>query len=136
MAVPFRAVALVAGLMLPAADRVPTLAVEATCRAAAKADPANVGGGELCLRSERAALADLVKRWSEFDAASRVRCREQATMGGFPSYVELITCLEVATGRFKRPEGAPPPPSAPAPRSGPERAPAAADTGTAPPRRD
>jgi hypothetical protein len=110
-------------LLVPVADGVPRLPVEATCRAVAKADPAS--GDDVCLRAERSARADLSRSWSEFDRATRTRCTQEATMGGFASYVELITCLEVATGRFKRPDGAPAAPLAGtrAPRRNGESAP-------------
>jgi hypothetical protein len=94
-------------LLVPTVDGVPRLPIEATCRAIARVDPA--GDADVCLRLEGAALAD---------PPTRDRCTRGATLGGFASYVELITCLEVATGRFKRPDGAP---AAAAPEKAPRR---------------
>jgi len=48
-----------------------------------------------CLRSEREAREQLTREWANFSAADRAQCTQTASMGGLPSYVELITCLEV-----------------------------------------
>ncbi|CAO4166201.1 3',5'-cyclic-nucleotide phosphodiesterase [Methylorubrum populi] len=78
----------------------PNLDVDATCRSAERAqvslnDNANK---DACLHSERDAQADLKKRWNQFPAAAKSQCSNQFQAGGFPSYVELITCLELASG--------------------------------------
>ncbi|MBV8792197.1 MAG: hypothetical protein JO237_09105, partial [Pseudolabrys sp.] len=34
--------------------------------------------------------------WSKFAAGDRASCQRMVSMGGQPSYVELLTCLELA----------------------------------------
>lgn len=91
--------ALLAGPAL-AADGPPKLDVESTCRSAQRAqvaisDKASLEG---CLRSERGAHDELKKRWGDFPASAKTQCSQQFKAGGSPSYVELVTCLELASG--------------------------------------
>jgi hypothetical protein len=79
------------------ADNVPSLDVEAGCRAAAKM------GDELsletslrrCLADERSARAQLEKQWAQFPPALRRRCVATTEAGGNPSYVEVLVCLQM-----------------------------------------
>jgi len=48
-----------------------------------------------CLADERGAQDELAKRWTQFPAAERVRCSTLSGIG-YQSYVELLTCLEMA----------------------------------------
>jgi hypothetical protein len=82
------------------ADAVPTFDVERTCRSA---QTANVGVSEKanydgCLRSERDARKQAEDHWGDYTASAKTQCREQFKAGGYPSYVEMITCLELASG--------------------------------------
>jgi hypothetical protein len=54
------------------------------------------GGAEACIRSESAARDDLTKQWSQFPAADRARCAQLATMTKTGSYVQVLTCVEMA----------------------------------------
>ena len=91
-------------LMLPfaVADGVPELNVEQVCEGIAKQggvtfhDPAVAKEKQNCLDSEHATRAELAKKWSEFTAADRTSCVNEARMGGDSSYTELLTCLEMA----------------------------------------
>jgi hypothetical protein len=56
--------------------------------------PTEVG----CLAEERSAQGELERRWTTFPAAARNTCAEETRIGGMPSYVELLTCLEIAQG--------------------------------------
>jgi hypothetical protein len=49
-----------------------------------------------CSRDETAALAQLRAEWGQFGGADQKTCRGETTIGGFESYVELLTCLEMA----------------------------------------
>jgi hypothetical protein len=51
---------------------------------------------ERCSQDETAALAQLTTEWAQFVGADRRLCVATATIGGFASYVELLTCLEMA----------------------------------------
>jgi hypothetical protein len=79
-----------------AADRVPNLDIAPTCRAATAAG--------FCQRDERRARDKLDDSWTDFTAAQRDRCSSLARMGGAPSYVELLTCLEMAKAADKLPD--------------------------------
>ena len=82
------------------ADTVPDLDVEKTCKSAQVAntsisDKANYDG---CLRSEREAKREAESRWGSYTPAAKRQCENQFKAGGFPSYVEMVTCLELASG--------------------------------------
>jgi hypothetical protein len=49
-----------------------------------------------CLYDEESARSELAKGWSGYPPAERTRCSELASLPEFESYVELITCLELA----------------------------------------
>jgi len=51
---------------------------------------------ETCLRKEREAQEQLRQKWATFRASDRSYCTKLASLGGVPSYVELLTCLDVA----------------------------------------
>ncbi|BAU91754.1 hypothetical protein MPPM_3149 [Methylorubrum populi] len=83
-----------------AADGPPKLDVEATCKSAERVQKtlSDNPSKDACLNSERGAEADLRKRWSQFPTSAKSQCTQQFEAGGFPSYVELLTCLELASG--------------------------------------
>ncbi|GJE12281.1 MULTISPECIES: hypothetical protein [Methylobacterium] len=89
-------------ILAPAAraDAVPTLDVEKTCRSSQVAntsisDQANYDG---CLRSEREARKEAERHWATYSPAAKRQCQDQFKAGGYPSYVEMVTCLELASG--------------------------------------
>jgi hypothetical protein len=49
-----------------------------------------------CARDEGDALKQLETEWPQFVRADRTTCEVEATVAGFASYVELLTCLEMA----------------------------------------
>lgn len=78
------------------ADEVPTLDVRTSCRAAAQAYPGG-GGNTACLADEQKARDTLVSQWTQFAPESRMRCTKMVTnIAGAQSYVELLSCLQVA----------------------------------------
>jgi hypothetical protein len=86
-------------LLLAAATPVPKIDVpkidpEPSCRHAAERTKP-IGDIEVCLRKERRARDELVARWSEFSASDKAFCTPLATMGGTPTYTELLTCLDL-----------------------------------------
>jgi hypothetical protein len=78
------------------ADSVPKYDMARTC----KLDTAAVAGlavsesAKSCMRDEKQAFAQLQKGWSKFPAQKRSGCVSQNTIGGTPSYVGLLTCLQ------------------------------------------
>jgi hypothetical protein len=77
------------------ADSVPKFDVERTCRAAAVTGLPGRDSAS-CQRDEQDARSKLEKDWSQYSATQRTQCDGLVTTGGAPSYVELLTCLELA----------------------------------------
>jgi hypothetical protein len=77
---------------IPVSDTVPTFNIAGECRYEG-GSAANV---EQCSRDETAALAQLKTEWAQFAGADQKTCMVTTTTGGFASYVELLTCLEMA----------------------------------------
>lgn len=81
----------VRGSPLVAADQVPNLDVRPGCQATDIADMSQ----QTCLEDERAAGDDLMKEWGQFPAQDKAMYTDQSK-NYHPSYVELLTCLEIA----------------------------------------
>jgi hypothetical protein len=87
-------------LVMPVSDRVPELKVEATCQATTADDKAM--GLALsqsfadCMRDELAAQQQLSTVWSAAPNPLRDSCEGEASAGGSPSYVDLLTCIQMA----------------------------------------
>ena len=91
------AAALAFHVFAAAAQDLPSINVETSCRASAKSVTEALGhaGGatvENCMDQENAARAQIVKNWDTFALADRTSCiNPQVYM---PSYVEWLSCLE------------------------------------------
>jgi hypothetical protein len=90
-------------VLAAAADTVPNFDVGPSCRGAARQLGVETGRVEACLTSERDARTQLNRDWSTFPAPDRGRCAGMVIVGGPPSYVELLTCLEMARDAAKLP---------------------------------
>ena len=78
------------------ADDVPVLDVGKSCHVDVQAYPSG-GGGAACLAEEQNAKEVLVRQWTQFAPESRARCIQMVTdIAGTQSYVELLSCLQVA----------------------------------------
>jgi len=76
------------------AGEVPSLEFAAGCRNAAAGNAATL---DSCMRDEQGARQKLTTQWDGFPHADRTQCTALAKMGtALQSYVELITCLEMA----------------------------------------
>lgn len=98
-------VILTASHLVLVADTVPNFNIEPTCRAA---DQAGIGPGrdaQACRRDEREARATLEQDWVKYTAAERANCVRLTTLDGSPSYVEVLTCLEMAKEVREAPAG-------------------------------
>src|SRR6516164_9648095 len=86
-----------AGTLLFTVADVPTLNVEAGCRAAAKMGDSLSLDATLrqCLADENSARGQLEKQWTQFPLAPRQRCLATNEPGGDPSYVEVLVCLQM-----------------------------------------
>jgi hypothetical protein len=84
------------GLLLVAAvDRVPTLNTGPTC-AGADSELSSTRTAAKCQESEQQARDALAAQWNKFPAADKRECVAETGIGGFPSYVQVLTCLEMA----------------------------------------
>jgi len=89
----------------PAAlGEVPRLEFAAGCRSTAGSDTAHL---DRCMRDEQQARDKLATEWDKFPRGDRTQCTELARLGaGMQSYVELITCLEMADEARRLPKDA------------------------------
>ena len=53
-----------------------------------------------CVSDEKRARQKLASQWSKFSAAGKAECIPQESIGGTPSYVSLLTCLQM--GQWSR----------------------------------
>jgi hypothetical protein len=92
---------LLAGIPAARADQVPSLDIEQVCRAIARhaGGFGERGGPDLtlrsCVASELRVRRKLARRWATYPAEARRRCTGNTT-GAYPSYTDLLTCLEMA----------------------------------------
>jgi hypothetical protein len=78
------------------ADEVPTYDVAATCHAESQGDP-GAGLATACMADEQRARETLARQWTQFPAQSKTTCMQTETdVSGVRSYVELLTCLQIA----------------------------------------
>jgi len=98
----FGAQLLVAGTAF-AADHPPQLDVQSSCNAVASRG-LNGRTSEACMDEENSAQKTLRDKWKQFSSSQRSRCSGLVQTGGPPSYVELLTCLEMAEQAQKIPD--------------------------------
>jgi uncharacterized protein YecT (DUF1311 family) len=100
MLIPFSMVALGTQLVITVADGVPKFDIGRECRLdSTQAFDLNAGLNETvkrCVADEQQALTQLQTQWSQFRGADKAQCTEEANIGGTPSYVDLLTCLQAA----------------------------------------
>src|SRR5262245_18057740 len=84
-----------ASLAAAAEVRVPTLAVAKSCKSMSSLAAGGLSSDK-CLEQENAAKAELEKSWSTFSAPDRDKCISLAHGGGYPSYIELLGCVQMA----------------------------------------
>jgi hypothetical protein len=89
-------------LVMPVADGVPKFDVARSCKldVAATAGLSVDQSTKSCVSDERKARQQLGSQWSKFPAPSRASCTSQESIGGTPSYVSLLTCLQM--GQWSR----------------------------------
>jgi hypothetical protein len=96
----FPALIAIAAFSADAAEGVPVLDVSTSCQDEAAVAPERK---KQCMQDEQSAREVLVREWEKFDAADRRQCSAVATLGGTSSYVELLTCLQMAMDARKLP---------------------------------
>ena len=103
---PFAAFALGSNLVMVAAD-VPKLNIEPSCKAAGIEGMALGRTTQSCINDENTARDQLVKDWSTYSGDDKSHCLSMVSTGGSPSYVELLSCLEMSRDAKKIAEGQP-----------------------------
>jgi hypothetical protein len=96
--------ALAASIVAAAAQEAPRFDAEPGCRAGLNTGVKPRSDVEVCLRSEHEARDQLARQWGEFAPADKTRCVGKTHMGGPPSYIEVLTCLELARDARKLPK--------------------------------
>jgi hypothetical protein len=80
------------------AQQLPRFNVEATCKAAQPLSAEDTSPYDSCMRDETGAERQLQGTWSSADPALRERCARESQIEGTPSYVDMLTCLQIAQG--------------------------------------
>jgi hypothetical protein len=73
-------------------DSVPQFDIVRECRL----EGGTVAAFDRCSQDEAAALSELKTKWVKFGSTDQKTCMATTTIGGFASYVDLLTCLEIA----------------------------------------
>jgi hypothetical protein len=79
----------------PELKLLPKLDIKATCRRAQPLGSGEKSAYQSCLDDEVQAQKELSHKWSSFKASARTTCSQETRIGGAPSFVELLTCLEL-----------------------------------------
>jgi hypothetical protein len=95
MLLPITSLALGLQLVISVADGVPTFNIGPTCRATSGTDGMELGSADKCRQQENDARDTLRQQWGKFPAADSSECTSTAGRA-VPSYVMLLTCLEMA----------------------------------------
>ena len=84
-------------LVVAVADQVPEFDIARSCKldTAATTGPSVDQSLKNCVDDENRARQELVSQWSKFSASSRAQCIPLESIGGTPSYVSLLTCLQM-----------------------------------------
>ena len=100
MLIPISMVVLSTQLVIAVADGMPKYDIARGCRADnTQAFDLSTGQNETikkCVSDEQGAMEQLQTQWSQFRESDRAQCSVDASIGGTPSYVELLTCLQAA----------------------------------------
>ena len=73
-------------------DTVPSFSIVRECRFEGESTVAF----DRCSKDETEARQRLEAEWAQFVAADKSTCIVELTIGGFASYVDLLTCLEMS----------------------------------------
>jgi len=97
-------VILTASQITLAADAIPKFNVEQTCRRAGEVSVSLGRSASDCKRNEEDAHSKLQQDWAQYSPAQRIGCVRFSSLGSSPSYVELLTCLEMERDVKKPPQ--------------------------------
>jgi hypothetical protein len=83
-------------LLIAVADPVPNINLKETCRNAATVSGTLTQNDiDICMEDEQGAHDQIVKGWAQFSGTARAQCVHAST-DYLPSYIEVLTCLEMA----------------------------------------
>jgi len=86
------------------ADDVPRFDVKRNCNVDVTAYRGDVAN-KTCVADEQRARKTLVAQWKSFPSASRAQCTQMVSdISGSQSYIELLTCLQMAQDVKKLPK--------------------------------
>ena len=97
MPISFPMIVMSSQLVVAVADGMPNFDISRSC----KLDVAATAGLSVdqslksCVNDEQKAKRQLAGQWSKFPAPSRASCISQESIGGTPSYVSLLSCLQM-----------------------------------------
>lgn len=77
------------------ADEVPRFNIKAICGEAPSLGQNAQTTDQGCLHDETLARIQLEQQWSGFKPHQRENCLREVSIGGPPSYVALLTCLQM-----------------------------------------
>jgi hypothetical protein len=80
------------------AAEVPRLDIEATCRAAPILETGDRSPYLACMGDEMDARTQLERQWASFNPRQREMCFQETHIGGSQSYVDVLTCIQLASG--------------------------------------
>ena len=97
MPISFSMIVLNSQLVVAVADGVPNFDIARSCKldTAATTGLAVDQSMKSCVSDEEKAKQQLAGQWSNFPASGRASCTSQEGIGGTPSYVSLLTCLQM-----------------------------------------
>jgi hypothetical protein len=88
-------IALHAGLLTFAADGPPRFDINKSCAGLTAQNSGIARPQQACREDENKAQSALAGRWAGYPAGARDRCVKSASLVGAPSYVQVLTCLEM-----------------------------------------
>ena len=77
-------------------DHVPKLSVEASCETVIAENLTEQQSYDECMRDENAAQEQLATIWLSTPGPVRDQCESEAVAGGYDSYVDLLTCMQMS----------------------------------------
>jgi hypothetical protein len=96
MPFPLASLALSASLLVTASESVPNFDPWPGCFVGAQTGVELRPNVAACVRHEQQARNSLLKRWHRFSMSDKNSCVAAAESAGPPSYIELLTCLDIA----------------------------------------
>jgi hypothetical protein len=78
--------------LTPVADDLPKFDIARECQSEGGSDATQ----KKCADDEAHARDQLQPEWTQFSVSDKTSCLREASTDGTPSYVELLTCLELA----------------------------------------